>query len=318
MQIESALEAARAGDEAAFEHLVGPYRRELHAHCYRLLASLHDAEDAMQEAMLRVWKGLDRFEERSSLRAWLYKIATNVCLDLVARRKRRLLPEEYAPKADPSAPPGGPVAEPVWIEPYPDEALEIPDGYASPEAAYEERESLELAFVAALQYLAPRQRAALILREVLGFSAKEVGETLDTSVSSVNSALQRARETIDRRLPDRSQQDTLRSPGDARMKEIVDDYMEAMRAGDVPRVVSMLAETSPGRCRHSPAGTAGSRRSRRSSARSRSPGSGCGATARPSPTANPRWARTPGWSRKTRTFPSPSTSSPSRVTGSAK
>jgi RNA polymerase sigma-70 factor, ECF subfamily len=239
---ESLIDAARAGDEAAFERLVEPHRKELHAHCYRMLASLHDTEEAMQEALLRVWRGLDRFEGRSSLRAWLYKIATNTCLDLIARRRRRLLPEEFAPKADPSLPPGEPVSEQVWIEPYPDEALEIADGYASPDARYEEREALELAFVAAMQHLAPRQRAALILREVLGFSAKEVGETLDTSVPSVNSALQRARETIDKRLLDRSQQVTLRSLGDARMKEIVEEYMEAMGNGDVGRVVSMLTE----------------------------------------------------------------------------
>jgi len=242
MQADSALDAARAGDEGAFEQLVEPHRRELHAHCYRMLGSLHDTEEALQEAMLRIWKGLDRFEGRSSLRGWLYKIATNVSLDLIGRRKRRLLPEEYTSKADPHEPPGEPVGEQVWIEPYPDDALEIPDGYASPDATYEERESLELAFVAAMQHLAPRQRAVLILREVLGFSAKEVGETLDTSVPSVNSALQRARETVDKRLPDRSQQVTLRSLGDARMKEIVEEYMEAMQTGDVQRVVSMLTE----------------------------------------------------------------------------
>jgi RNA polymerase sigma-70 factor (ECF subfamily) len=242
MRTDDALDAARAGDEAAFERLVEPFRKELHAHCYRMLGSLHDTEEALQEAMLRVWKGLDRFEGRSSLRAWLYKVATNVCLDLIARRKRRLLPEDYAPKADPNLPPGEPVTEQVWIEPYPDEALEVPDGYASPDATYEERESLELAFVAAMQHLAPRQRAVLILREVLGFSAKEVGETLETSVPSVNSALQRAREAVDKRLPDRSQQVTLRSLGDARMREIVEEYMEAMRGGDVQRVVSMLTE----------------------------------------------------------------------------
>jgi RNA polymerase sigma-70 factor (ECF subfamily) len=240
--LDELLGAARRGDEAAFARLTEPYRRELHAHCYRILGSLHDTEEALQETMLRVWRGLDRFEGRSSLRAWLYKIATNTCLDSIARRKRRLLPEEYAPKADPTLPPGDPVAEGAWIEPYPDEALEIPDGYASPDARYEEREALELAFVAAMQHLSPRQRAALILREVLGFSAKEVGETLETSVPSVNSALQRARETIDRRLPDRSQQLTLRSLGNARMKEIVEEYMEAMGKGDVQRVVSMLTE----------------------------------------------------------------------------
>jgi RNA polymerase sigma-70 factor (ECF subfamily) len=235
------LEAARGGDEGAFERLVDPYRRELHAHCYRMLGSLHDAEDALQDAMLRVWRGLGSFSGRGSLRAWLYKVATNASLDVVARRKKRLLPLEYGPAADPNQPPGEPVAEQVWLEPYPDETLEIEDGYASPDARYEQREAVELAFVAAMQELPPRQRAVLILREVLGFSAQEVGETLETSVPSVNSALQRARRTVDERLPDRSQQVTLRALGDARMREIVEDYMEAMRTGDVNRVVSMLA-----------------------------------------------------------------------------
>ena len=235
------LEAARGGDEGAFERLVEPYRRELHAHCYRMLGSLHDAEDALQDAMLRVWRGLGGFKGRGSLRAWLYRIATNASLDIAERRRKRVLPFEYAPAADPNQPPGQPVAEQVWLEPYPDETLEIEDGYASPDASYEQREALELAFIAALQELPARQRAVLILREVLGFSAKEVGETLETSVPSVNSALQRARKTVDERLPDRSQRATLRALGDARMREIVEDYMEAMRRGDVNRVVSMLA-----------------------------------------------------------------------------
>ncbi|MGV1049433.1 MAG: sigma-70 family RNA polymerase sigma factor [Solirubrobacterales bacterium] len=227
-------------DEAAFERLVGPHRRELHAHCYRMLGSLHDAEEAMQEAMLRAWRNLDKLADRGSLRAWLYKIATNASLDMIERRKRRLLPLDYTGRADPELPPGEPVAETVWIEPYPDETLAVEDGYASPEASYEEREAVELAFVAALQHLPPRQRAVLILREVLGFSAQEVGETLETTVPSVNSALQRARKTVDERMPERSQQVTLRSLGEARMREIVEDYMEAMRSGDVNRVVSML------------------------------------------------------------------------------
>ena len=235
-----ALQAARSGDEAAFERLIEPYRRELHAHCYRMLGSLHDAEEAMQEAMLRVWRGLGAFEERSSLRSWLYRIATNTCLDAISRRKRRVLPADYGPAADPNQPPGEPVGEQVWLEPYPAEELGLEDGPASPEASYERREAVELAFVAAMQHLPARQRAVLILREVLGFSAQEVGETLDTSVPSVNSALQRARRTVEERLPERSQQATLCSLGDARIKEIVEEYMEAMRGGDVPRVVSML------------------------------------------------------------------------------
>ncbi|HEY2716127.1 MAG TPA: RNA polymerase subunit sigma-70 [Solirubrobacterales bacterium] len=236
------LDAARRGDEAAFERLLTPYRGELHAHCYRMLGSLHDTEDAMQEALLRVWRNLDSLADRTALRAWLYRIATNACLDLIARRKRRLLPYEYAPAADPTQPPGEPVAEAAWIEPYPDEALGVEDGRAAPDADYEQREALELAFVAAMQHLPARQRAVLILREVLGFSAREVGETLEASVPSVNSALQRARKTVADKIPERSQQLTLRALGDRRLREIVDDYMEAMRGGDVSRVVSMLTE----------------------------------------------------------------------------
>jgi RNA polymerase sigma-70 factor (ECF subfamily) len=236
------LAAAREGDESAFERLVEPYRRELHAHCYRMLGSLHDAEDALQDALLRVWRGLSGFHDRGSLRAWLYKIATNASLDVIARRRKRLLPVEYAPAADPDQPPGELVGEQVWLEPFPDETLEVEDGYASPDARYEQREAVELAFIAAMQHLPPRQRAVLILREVLGFSAKEVGETLETTVPSVNSALQRARKTVDERVPERSQQVTLRALGEARLREIVEDYMEAMRGGDVNRVVAMLTE----------------------------------------------------------------------------
>jgi RNA polymerase sigma-70 factor (ECF subfamily) len=236
------LAAARSGDETAFEQLVGPYRRELHAHCYRMLGSVHDAEDALQDALLRVWRNLSSLKERGTLRAWLYKIATNTSLDLLARRRKRLLPTEYTDPANPNEPPGEPVTEQVWLEPYPDETLEVEDGYASPDARYEQREAVELAFIAAMQHLPPRQRAVLILREVLGFSAKEVGETLETSVPSVNSALQRARKIIDERIPDKSQQVTLRALGEARMREIVEDYMEAMRQGDVNRVVAMLTD----------------------------------------------------------------------------
>jgi RNA polymerase sigma-70 factor, ECF subfamily len=239
---QALLDAVRCGDEAAFERLIAPYRSELHAHCYRMLGSLHDTEDAMQEAMLRVWRNLDSLADRAALRAWLYRIVTNACLDLIARRKKRLLPFEYGPAADPEQPPGEPVAESVWIEPYPDEALGVEDGRLAPDADYEQREAVELAFVAAMQHLPARQRAVLILREVLGFSAQEVGETLETSVPSVNSALQRARKTVEDKVPERSQQLTLRALGDRRMREIVDGYMEAMRGGDVGRVVSMLTE----------------------------------------------------------------------------
>ena len=236
------LDAARAGDEDAYGRLVEPHRRELHAHCYRMLGSVHDAEDALQDALLRAWRGLARFEGRSSLRSWLYTIATNACLNAIERRPKRVLPVDYGPSADPHTTPGEPLVESVWIEPYPDENLGLEDGFASPEARYEQRESVELAFVAALQHLPANQRAVLILREVLGFSAREVAESLDTTVASVNSALQRARETVDERLPEQSQQATLRSLGDERLREVVESYMDAMERCDVDAVVALLAE----------------------------------------------------------------------------
>src|SRR5205085_3718106 len=236
------LAAARTGDEGAYARLVESYRGELHAHCYRMLGSVHDAEDALQEALLRAWRGLPRFEGRSSLRSWLYTIATNTCLNAIAKRPKRVLPIDYAPAADPHEGPGEPVIESVWVEPYPDETLGLEDGFASPEARYEQREAVELAFVAALQNLAPNQRAVLILREVLGFSAREVADSLETSVPSVNSALQRARKTVEERLPDQSQQATLRALGDDSLREVVDGYVEAWQRGDVEAVVSMLTE----------------------------------------------------------------------------
>jgi RNA polymerase sigma-70 factor, ECF subfamily len=239
---QALLNGARRGDEDAFRRLVEPYRGELHAHCYRMLGSVHDAEDALQDASLRAWRGLARFEGRSSLRSWLYTIATNTCLNLIAKRPKRVLPLDYGPSTDPHDGLGMPLSETVWVEPYPDETMGLQDGFAAPEARFEQRESVELAFVAALQHLPATQRAVLILREVLGFSAAEVSETLDTTVASVNSALQRARKTVDEKLPEHSQQATLRSIGDEKLQAIVDAYMEAMERGDVPRVVSMLAE----------------------------------------------------------------------------
>jgi RNA polymerase sigma-70 factor (ECF subfamily) len=236
------LEAARGGDEDAYRRLVEPYRTQLHAHCYRMLGSVHDAEDALQDASLRAWRGLSRFEGRSSLRSWLYTIATNTCLNQIARRPKRVLPIDYGPAADPHGGPGEPLVESVWIEPYPDEGLGLEDGFATPEARYEQREGVELAFIAALQHLPATQRAVLILREVLGFSAKEVAAALGTTVASVNSALQRARRTVDERLPERTQQATLRALGDERLTGIVERYMDAMQRGDVEAVVAMLTE----------------------------------------------------------------------------
>ena len=226
------LELARGGDEAAFERLVGPHRRELLAHCYRMLGSLHDAEDALQDALLRAWRGLSGFDGRSSLRNWLYRIATNASLDVIGRRaKAPVLPADQGPAAiggwDGDA---APETESVlWLEPL-------------PEDAYERRESVELAFVAALQHLSPNERAALILREVLGFTAREVAEAMATSEASVKSALQRARATMNERVPDRSQQATLRALGDDRIQAIVRSYADAFERGDVDGILSLLAE----------------------------------------------------------------------------
>jgi RNA polymerase sigma-70 factor, ECF subfamily len=236
------LAAARNGDEDAFARLVEPHRGELHVHCYRMLGSVHDAEDALQDALLRAWRGLSNFKGEGPLRPWLYKIATNTSLDLIGRRPKRVLPVDYGPATDPHDGPGEPVVESVWVEPYPDEMLGVEDGYAAPEASYEQREAVELAFIAALQHLPARQRAVLILREVLGFSAKEAAESLDTTVASVNSALQRARQTVDERLPDQSQQATLRALGDDGLREIVDGYVDAWDRGDVEAVVAKLTE----------------------------------------------------------------------------
>jgi RNA polymerase sigma-70 factor, ECF subfamily len=238
------LEAAQGGDEAAFGRIAETYRGELHAHCYRMLGSVHDAEDALQDAMLRAWKAMAKFEGRSSLRSWLYKIATNTCLDAIGKRPKRVLPVDYGPAADPHDGPGDPLVESVWVEPYPDEKLEIEDGLAGPEARYEQRESIELAFIAALQHLPANQRAVLILREVLGFSAKETADALETSTASVNSALQRARATLDERTPEQSQQQALRSLGDDQIRELIESYVAAWERNDVDAVVAMLAEDS--------------------------------------------------------------------------
>ena len=235
------LEAARRGDEDAFARLVGPHRAALHAHCYRLLGSVQDAEDALQETLLSAWRALPRFERRSSLKSWLYKIATNASLKAIERRPRRVLPMDYGPPADPHEAPAPPLAETVWLEPYPDARLEPADSAPGPGARYEQRESVEIAFVAALQHLPARQRAVLILRDVLGFSAKEVGETLEVRPSAVDSALQRAHKTVDERLPLQSQQTTLRALDDDELREIADRFIDAWERADVDSVVALLA-----------------------------------------------------------------------------
>jgi RNA polymerase sigma-70 factor, ECF subfamily len=232
------LDSARDGNQDAFAALVEPHRGELHAHCYRMLGSVDDAEDALQDALLRAWRGLGRFEGRSSLRSWLYRISTNACLRAIERRPGRVLPIDYGPPADPHGQLAAPLTESVWLEPYADDDA----GRAAPEARYEQRESVELAFIAALQHLPGRQRAVLILRDVLGFSAREVAETLDSSPASVDSALQRAHRSVEQRLPARSQQATLRALGDERLSRLVGDYVDAWERGDIEAVVAMLAE----------------------------------------------------------------------------
>jgi RNA polymerase sigma-70 factor, ECF subfamily len=237
------IAAARDGDESAFRRLVEPHRASLHAHCYRMLASLHDAEDALQEALLRAWRGLARFEGRSTVRTWLHRIATNVCLDAIRKRPKRVLPVDYGPSVDAGGEESNvPVDPGVWIDPYPDADLSVEDGYAAPEARYEQREAIELAFIAALQFLPPRQRAMLILRDVLGFSAKETTEVMETTVTASNSLLQRAREAVEERLPGRSQQATLRELGDARVREVVDRFVDAFERGDVDAILAMLTD----------------------------------------------------------------------------
>ena len=236
------LDAARAGDEDAFARLVEPHRGLLDAHCYRMLGSVHDAEDAVQEALLRAWRAIARFEGRSSLRTWLYTIATNVCLKAIERRPKLVLPVDYGPATDPHEGTAPPLVESVWIEPYPDQRLGLAEALAGPEARYEQRESVELAFIAALQLLPARQRAVLILRDVLGFSGEEVAEALETTPDAVYSALQRAHKSVDARLPERSQQATLRALGDDGLREIVDAFVVAWERGDVDAVAAMLAQ----------------------------------------------------------------------------
>jgi RNA polymerase sigma-70 factor, ECF subfamily len=235
------LKRAADGDEGAFGELVAAHRGELRAHCYRMLGSVHDAEDAVQDALLRAWRGLSGFEGRSSVRSWLYTIATNTALDVTRHRSRRELPVSFGPAAGPGDRLEEALADSVWLEPYPDRWLTGGPG-VSPEARYEQRESVELAFIVALQQLPPRQRAALILREVMGFSTAEISSQLRASESAVNSALQRARAAAQDSLPDRSQQATLRALGNQRTRDIVRRYSDAIERGDADTLVSMLTE----------------------------------------------------------------------------
>ncbi|GLZ45447.1 RNA polymerase sigma factor [Actinomycetospora sp. NBRC 106375] len=226
------LARARDGDDAAFGRLVAPLRRELHAHCYRMLGSAHDADDALQETLVRAWRKLAGFEGRSTLRTWLYTVATRMCLDQVDARGRRALPMDLGPASERPVTGDVPLTEVAWLGPYPDE----------PGARVEEREAVELAFVAALQHLPGNQRAALVLFEVLGFSAAEIATTMDTSTASVNSALQRARKLVSEKVPDPTQQRTLREIDDARLREVVAGYSAALERGDADALVALLTE----------------------------------------------------------------------------
>ena len=232
------LENARSGDQNAFAALTGTYQGELRSHCYRMLGSVQDAEDAVQNALLRAWRGLDKFEGRSSVRSWLYTIATNTTLDITRHRSRRELPADFGP----AGAVGGAVEEafndPIWLEPYPDRWLS--GSSASPESRYEQRESVEIAFMILLQELPPLQRAVLILRDVLGFSAAEVAAQLETSVASVTSALQRARSAAQARLPQRSQQEALRALGDQAVADLAHQYATALETGDVDALLGLL------------------------------------------------------------------------------
>jgi RNA polymerase sigma-70 factor (TIGR02960 family) len=233
---EATLARARAGDEGAFRELTEPHRRELQLHCYRILGSIQDAEDLVQETLVAAWRGLETFEGRASVRSWLYRIATNRCLNALRARSRR--PREVPAMGDPLEPTRR--IEPVWLEPYPDVLLEeIPDRSAGPAARYEARESIELAFIVALQHLPPRQRAALVLGDVLGFRTAEVAEMLDTGEGSVKGALQRARATLRAERPAADRECAPR-PDSAAERRLVGHFADAVQRGDVDGMVALL------------------------------------------------------------------------------
>src|ERR1700730_939854 len=234
--VAQAPSSARPDDDA-FRQLVEAHQRALRVHCYRMLGSLQDAEDQTQETLLRAWRSLDKFEGRASARAWLYRIATNACLDELDRRGRRLLPPMLGSPSQAFIPGAGLIDETPWLEPFPDAWLEVPDSSPGPEARYETREAIELAFVAALQRLGPRQRAVLLLRDVLGWSARDVAALLDVSVQAANSSLQRARARLD---PSATPRTGRLAAADERA--LVERYIGAWERGDVQAFAALLAE----------------------------------------------------------------------------
>jgi RNA polymerase sigma-70 factor (TIGR02960 family) len=235
------ISRARGGDGEAFRELTEPYRRELHVHCYRMLGSFQDAEDVLQEALLAAWQGLGGFEGRASMRRWLYRIATNRCLNALRSAGRRPARQWDVPGVEPPEP--SRLGEVVWLEPYPDTLLEgavtVPPG---PEARYEQTEAISLAFVTALQALPPRQLAVLILRDVLGYRAQEVAGMLDSSVESVTSALKRARAGLRRRLPPPGERESPPAAGSAAEQEIVARFARAYESGDLDAVLALLTD----------------------------------------------------------------------------
>jgi RNA polymerase sigma-70 factor (ECF subfamily) len=235
--VTDVLVRARAGDGEAFRQLVEPYRRELQVHCYRMLGSVQDAEDLLQETLLAAWRGLDGFAGRSSLRTWLYRIATNRCLNALRAGERRF--RQPVPRTEVELPEPTRLAEPTWLEPYPDALLAgVPDAAPGPDARYESKEAISLAFVATMQSLPPQQRAVLVLRDVLGFRAGEVAETLGTTEASVNSALRRARAAVSTEAP--AGLATL--PDDHRERMVADRFAEAFEGGDVDAIVGLLTD----------------------------------------------------------------------------
>jgi len=226
----SAATDVSLGDPQAFEELARIYRRELHVHCYRMLGSVLDAEDLVQETFLRAWRSRASYLHHASPRTWLYRIATNACLSALTHRSRRMLPEDLR----------APMAEVAWLEPYPDTLLDgIADDAPGPEALYDQREATELAFVAALQHLAPRQRAVLLMRDVLGFSVAEVADQLASSAAAVSSAHQRARATLEQRFPEGLPARPRLTPS---VQRLLDRYLSSWEHGDLDALVALLSE----------------------------------------------------------------------------